>query len=245
MFSSSETHFGSNACRMSDQLCRLCGRHASFFCQRHGICSICNSKNARQVAGIIAFQLFKRFQIVQLITGYIDRHPKQHMQHAVRTFWQRLFYEPIVRVWTSHIHSPIEIIIDMLPAPSHLPMRQTKKRLRCPVWLFDSQAPDSAVPKCVQPRLCQALPSFAFTTSSSKAQCSSSSFLYLASLPWGSVQLSLFLIRKRTGFIPCLIAWLSLPQKKSCQLKLNMYLERECMSKGSVHPKHKKTQSSP
>lgn len=144
---------------MAHRLCRLCGRHASFFGRRHGICSICDSKNSRQVAGIIAFQIFRTFPIVQLVTGYIDKHPKRHMRCAVNRFWKRFFYnhQP-VRVWTGHLHetriadsddeepdgilsgdlnfvnplmklfvsrgrnSPIDILIDMLPLPSHLPI---------------------------------------------------------------------------------------------------------------------------
>ena len=88
-----------------DLLCRLCGRHASFFGRRHGICSICECKKGRQVAGFIAFQIFRSFPIVKLVTDYIDQHPKYYLQLSVKHCWRRFFFcdEHPVYIWTGHL----------------------------------------------------------------------------------------------------------------------------------------------
>jgi len=75
-----------------DLRCGLCGRHASLFGYRRGICGICSSKKVRLIAEMIAFKIFKSIPIVQLVTDYICKHPKQRMQFAVHMFWRTFFF---------------------------------------------------------------------------------------------------------------------------------------------------------
>jgi hypothetical protein len=91
--------------RDRDRLCGLCGRHASFFGHRRGICGICEDKKGKQHLEMIAFKISRDSSIVQLVMDYICEHPKQRMQYAVKQFWYRFLFGDSreVLLWTGHL----------------------------------------------------------------------------------------------------------------------------------------------
>lgn len=104
--------------------CDWCGRHASFFGIRDGICNICESKKQHVKCAVRSFWrrfLFSDHQPVRLWTGHLhetrdadttDEEPDGILD-AHLPFVNLLMKLSVSRGG----HEPIEIIIEMLPMP--------------------------------------------------------------------------------------------------------------------------------